>query len=231
MRLLADSGENGVRLTRNMDPDAQKTFFDLGRNDRIDGFDDYDEWRSAVANAEDVDAAEAGRYAQRIDRAAKRDNIADVDEILDDTTPSTDAVTGESGEAASAVRYADEGSKIEVEMEPGNNNYYDMSVTGNGRSEYVEVKTRANGDVNERYISEKIGDMNSKHNDALDDDGLNVEENSQVLEIRTRSESDELSSIRDDAKRALKIKDREGDVHVDEIRLVADNGDVVTIES
>ncbi|WP_155119977.1 hypothetical protein [Haloarcula rubripromontorii] len=226
-RLFADSGENGIRLTRNMDPDAQKTFFDLGRKDRIDGFDEYDEWRSAVANAEDVDAEEAGRYAQRVDSAAKRDKIEDVDEILDDTTPRTDAVAGESGEAASAVRYADEGDEIEVEMEPGETDAYDMSVKGNDRSEYVEVKTRSGGDVDYAYISEQVSEMNKKHDNALKDSKLDVSENSQVLEIRTRSGADELSSAQNAAETVLDDRVR---AQLDEIRLVAENGDTITVK-
>jgi hypothetical protein len=51
-----------------------------------------------------------------------------------------------------------------------------------------------------------------------------------VLEIRTRSEADDLSSIRQEARTALDIKSREGDVELDEIRLVARNGDTVTVE-
>ncbi|WP_188854277.1 hypothetical protein, partial [Haloarcula argentinensis] len=149
-QLFADSGEDGIRLTRHMDSNVQKTFFDLGRDNRIDGFDDFDQWRSAIANAENVDAAEAGQYTKRVDRTAGREDIEDVGEILDDTVPETDAVTGESGEAASAVRYADDGA--EVEMEPGQNDDYDMAVTEGEETEYVEVKTRAEDDVNYKYI-------------------------------------------------------------------------------
>ncbi|WP_154020779.1 VWA domain-containing protein [Haloarcula sp. CBA1115] len=224
-RLLADSGEDGVRLTRNIDSDAQEIFFDLGRNDRIDGFDDFDEWRSAIANAEDVDAAEAGRYAERVDSAATRDNIDDVHEILDETTPRTDAVAGESGEAASAIRYADDGA--EVEMEPGQTDAYDMSVEEGGTTEYVEVKTRADNDVDYNYINTQISEMNKKHNNALDDPELDVSENAQVLEIRTRAPSDELSSAQTAAENVL---DDRVDAQVDEIRLVAENGDTVTVE-
>lgn len=208
-----------------MGTDTRETFFTLGTENRIDNFDDFDEWRSAVANAEDVDAAEAGRYAERVDAVANRENIDDIESIL---APSTDSVAGESGEAASAVQYADNGA--DVEIEPGNRDYYDMAVTEDGQTAYVEVKTRASGDVNERYISDRISDMNNKYDSALDDSGLDVEENTRVLEIRTRAETDELSSIQEEAESAVAIRSREGDVEIDEIRLVAENGDTVTIE-
>ena len=120
-----------------MDSDTQETFFNLGQNDRINGFDDFDKWRSAVANAEDADTTEAGRYAKRIDQAADYENIDNLEDILDDTTPRTDAVAGESGEAASAIRYADDGADVEIES--GRNDDYDMSVKQGGQTEYVEV--------------------------------------------------------------------------------------------
>jgi hypothetical protein len=224
-QLFADSGEDGIRITRNMGPDAQETFFDLGTTDRIEGFDDFDEWRSALANAEDVDAAEAARYAERVDHAANRDNIEGVDDILDDTTPSTIQVAGESGEAASAIRYADDGA--EVEIEPGQTDAYDMSVEEGSATEYVEVKTRTQDDIDYQYINTQISEMNQKHTDAVDDPDLDVSENPQVLEIRTRAPSDELSSAETTVESVL--RDRV-EVQADEIRLVAQNGDIVTVE-
>jgi len=208
-----------------METDTQETFFTLGTDNRIDNFDDFDEWRSAVANAEDVDGAEAGRYAERVDSAATRDNIDDVHEILDETTQRTGAVAGESGEAASAIRYADDGA--EVEMEPGQTDAYDMSVEAGGTTEYVEVKTRADNDVDYNYINTQISEMDKKHNNALDDPELDVSENAQVLEIRTRAPSDELSSAQTASEDVL---DDRVDAQVDEIRLVAENGDTVTVE-
>lgn len=48
-----------------------------------------------------------------------------------------------------------------------------------------------------------------------------------MLEIRTRAESDELSSAQSAAETVL---DDRIEAQVDEIRLVAENGDTVTIE-
>ena len=223
--LVANTEGEGIRLVDEMDSDTQETFFNLGQNDRINRFDDFDRWRSAVANAEDVDTTEAGRYAERIDQAADYENIDNLEGILDDTTPRTDAVAGESGEAASAIRYADDGA--DVEIEPGRNGDYDMSIKQGGQTEYVEVKTRTEKDVDYMYVNTQISEMNRKYENALDDPNVDVSENPQVLEIRTRAESDELSSAQSAAETVL---DDRTEVQVDEIRLVAENGDTVTIE-
>ncbi|WP_049943762.1 hypothetical protein [Haloarcula argentinensis] len=69
--------------------------------------------------------------------------------------------------------------------------------------------------------------MNKKHNNALGDTDVDVSENPQVLEIRTRSPADELSSAQSTVETVL------GDrvtAQVDEIRWVADNGDTITVE-
>jgi len=155
-KLVGQTGDDGVELIDGMNTQNRETFFSLGTRDRFGEFDDFDTWRTAVANAEDVDAAKASRYAARVDRAADRDNIEDVDKILDDTIPSTDDVAGESGEAASAIRYADDGADVTIEPGSSDIDYYDMAITRGEQTEYVEVKTRASGDVTERYISERI---------------------------------------------------------------------------
>ncbi|GAA3880009.1 hypothetical protein GCM10022627_36240 [Haloarcula argentinensis] len=81
--------------------------------------------------------------------------------------------------------------------------------------------------MNYKYIDTQISDMNKKHNNALGDTDVDVSENPQVLEIRTRSPADELSSAQSTVETVL------GDrvtAQVDEIRWVADNGDTITVE-
>jgi hypothetical protein len=69
--------------------------------------------------------------------------------------------------------------------------------------------------------------MNRKYENALDDPNVDVSENPRVLEIRARAGSDELSSAQSAAETVL---DDRIEAQVDEIRLVAENGDTVTIE-
>ena len=88
-------------------------------------------------------------------------------------------------------------------------------------------ETRTEKDVDYMYSSTQISEMNRKYENALDDPNVDVSENPQVLEIRTRAESDELSSAQSAAETVL---DDRTEVQVDEIRLVAENGDTVTIE-
>ena len=103
-----------------------------------------------------------------------------------------------------------------------------MSIKQGGQTEYVEMKTRTENDVDYMYINTQVSDMNKKYKNALDDPDVDVSENPQVLEIRTRAESDELSSAQSAAETVL--NDRT-EAQVDEIRLVAENGDTVTVES
>jgi len=69
--------------------------------------------------------------------------------------------------------------------------------------------------------------MNRKYENALDDPNVDVSKNLRVLEIRTRAGADELSSAQSTAETVL---DDRIEAQVDEIRLVAENGDTVTIE-
>jgi hypothetical protein len=115
----------------------------------------------------------------------------------------------------------------EVEIEPGRNDDCDMSIKQGGQPEYVEVETRTEKDVDYMYVNTQISEMNRKYKNALDDLNVDVSENPRVLEIRARAGSDELSSAQSAAETVL---DNRIEAQVDEIRLVAENGDTVTIE-
>jgi hypothetical protein len=111
-------------------------------------------------------------------------------------------------------------------VEPGSGDY-DFAVQRDSQTEYVELKTRTANDPDYRYIQTQTSEMKEKHTDAVDDPELDVSENSQVLEIRTRAPSDELSSAESAVENVL--SDRV-EAQVDEVRLVAENGDIVTVE-
>jgi hypothetical protein len=102
-----------------------------------------------------------------------------------------------------------------------------MSIRQGGQPEYVEVETRTEKDVDYMYVSTQISEMNRKYKNALDDLNVDVSENPRVLEIRARVGSDELSSAQSTAETVL---DDRIEAQVDEIRLVAENGDTITIE-
>ena len=115
----------------------------------------------------------------------------------------------------------------EVEIGPSRNDDYDMSVKQVGQPEYVEVETRTEKDVDYMYVNTQISEMNRKYENALDHLNVDVSKNPRVLVIRTRAGSDELSSAQSAAETVL---DDRIEAQVNEIRLVAENGDTVTIE-
>ena len=89
------------------------------------------------------------------------------------------------------------------------------------------METRTEKDVDYMYVNTQISEMNRKYENALDDPNVDVSENPRVLVIRTKAGSDELSSAQSAAETVL---DDRIEAQVDEIRLVAENGDTVTIE-
>jgi len=88
-------------------------------------------------------------------------------------------------------------------------------------------ETRTEKDVDYMYSSTQISEMNRKYENALDDPNVDVSKNLRVLEIKTREGANELSSAQSTAETVLNGRI---EAQVDEIRLVAENGDTVTIE-
>ncbi|EMA26716.1 hypothetical protein [Haloarcula argentinensis] len=114
-----------------------------------------------------------------------------------------------------------------VEPEPGNG-AYDLKVTNGGNKEFVEVKTRTASGFTEKWVGEKIEDINDKYSSAQEADVIGITEDNSVLELRARGEATSKSS----AKEAVRDAASEADeVNANEIRVVFENGDVVSVKS
>lgn len=222
-RLFANAGADGIRLVREMDADTQRKFFDVGENGRFSGFHRFDDWRSSVAKA-DVDTSEGQTYINRIDRAAGHSNIDGADELVREVADNPNQVVGQNGEAGSALRYADDGHDVEVE--PGDGGY-DLAVTRDQQTEFVEVKTRDGNGVSDTWVDNQISSINKKYRNAQDSD-TDISKQDSVLELRTNGDASDLESAKEIVESVVSRRQR---VQAGEIRIVSKSGDVVTLET
>lgn len=132
-------------------------------------------------------------------------------------------LTGQYGEARSALEYAEGGTKVTVE--PGDG-IYDLG-SGKGNSQLVEVKTReADKDMDYPWVRDKIGEMNENHENALDGD-LDLDESTRVLELRTSAESTGMDGLRSVVQTAIRDS---ANKKFDTVRIKTDDGSANTIE-
>jgi|GEM_PF-3443975 len=208
-----------------MDSTRRQQFFDVGDTDAYSDFARVDSWRTSVTYAYRrgyVDDDAVRRHIDYVTDAKKKDNIQNPEQLMDEVADNPRQISGQNGEAASAFRYADDGS--EVELEPGNGDY-DLAVDDGYTSKtYVEVKTRAGGnDIDADWVDSKLGSVNNKFDNA----DSKVSEDQSVLELRTQAPKSELDSAETAVNHA--IDSYGGTIHAKEIRIVANDGTVRTV--
>jgi hypothetical protein len=217
LRHLADNPQ-GVQLVNELGAGQTKELFSLAVSNT-----DNVQLRGNLFTVygQGVPAAEIDSYLTSLSRARQLDNINNRPGLVNDISGSgitPEKFQGQRGEAASAIRYADDGG--EVTVEPGQGNY-DIAVSRGSTTEYIEVKTRTTGDIDFLYARGKISDMNRKFDKALSDPGVNPSSNDVVLEIRAKSTSSSLDEIRGNIQDALGDSQR---VKIDKIRVIMDDG-------
>ena len=123
----------------------------------------------------------------------------------------------------SAIHYADDGATVRVE--PGRGDY-DLAVTRDGRTEFVEVKTpNPDTQLSSRYWDRQMSEMNKKFDNAD-----NVIREDAVLEVHTTKRASELETAVGELEIMFdtRIKKNFG-----EVRIHSTNADtrVVTVDS
>ncbi len=194
-------------------------------------FESADQFRTAIIrHGEQVDSDRLNRYISDLDAAQSHENIENIKGLTQEAanTRSAEArgdITGQYGETKQALKYAEEGKRVEVE--PGDG-ALDLKVTDGSSKELVEVKTRVKGkDTDYQYISGKLTAVERKVNNAKANPDVDVSDSDVVLEINTGTKGSDLESTKSAARQA--VEDSTGDLAVDKIRLVADDGSVETI--
>ncbi|AXR83280.1 hypothetical protein [Natrarchaeobaculum sulfurireducens] len=214
---------NGHRVLNDLGPERTNQLFDLSFTRA-----DAEQFRAnIIRHGDTIGDQRLGQYIDDVTAARSSDSIQNserlVTEAADEGIPASQ-IRGQAGEARSAVQYADTGADVIVE--PGRTEAYDLAVTRSGRTEYVEVKTRApTSNVDERWVSTKIDEMNNKYNNARADPDIDVTNNERVLEIRTSSDTSNLELARSETESALTTRQMTGSsTEIDEIRLVSSDG-------
>jgi len=133
---------------------------------------------------------------------------------------------GQSGEARSAVRYAEEGATVDVE--PGDGEF-DLRIRNDG-TEYIEVKSRR-GIPDFQWTDDKIGEINDKLERVANDPDIDATSENTIMEIQTTIESNRLEEARSEIISAVETRRiGGGDINFDQIRLELADGTSTTID-
>ncbi|WP_256532927.1 hypothetical protein [Halovivax cerinus] len=199
-RLVRSTRGHGIRLVDDLDDEAFEAFVRMDHQPGFKGSPDFDQWRKNLALGESgLDSWGVSGYLTNVHKAANHPRITKPDGLVTDITgDGADAaqIRGQIGEARSAVRYADDGA--EVAVEPGNGGY-DLGITRNGQTEYVDVKT-AGGEtpLGGGFWRRQVDSMNDKFENADD-----VAREDAVLEVQTKKGASELDDAVSELNTAL----------------------------
>ncbi|ELZ29673.1 putative calcium-binding protein [Halosimplex carlsbadense 2-9-1] len=186
--------------------------------------------KNVLRHGDEVGARRVDGYIDDISTARSHDRIENADGLTDEAAEegaSASQIRGQAGEAKRAIHHAERGDNVVVE--PGRNDHYDLLVSRDSGTEYVEIKTRSiDGDIDYNYVSDKLSEMKRKQRNARSDSDFDLADTEQVLEINTGSAAADLETAKDAAKQAM--NDR-ANVAADTIRLVADDGTTVVVSS
>lgn len=222
-RLVDLADDDGIRLVDDLDTDALESFTRMESNPGFEDVSEYefDLWRANVAlGSGNLDASVVNRYVNNMDEAGRSSRISNEWGLGSEVVDSAGKRKGKRGEAASAVRYADDGA--EVTVEPGNGDY-DLEVVQGGQTEYVEVKTRGlTKEIDTKWAGDQFREMNKKYENAKNDPDVDLTTSGQVLELRTNEDPSRLSKVVDEVQIAVDTPG--GERNFNKIRIVMGDG-------
>jgi len=231
-RLLARTDEDGVRLVNdldNLEGDQIQTFLSTEEIDGFNSFSEWDQWRKSIAtsyNRPEVEQSEVSNYIENIRQAGDSQNINNEVGLIEELVDSEGSLLGQSGEARSAVRYAEEGATVDVE--PGDGEF-DLRIQNDG-TEYIEVKSRR-GIPDFQWTDDKIGEINDKLERVANDPDIDATSENTIMEIQTTIESNRLEEARSEIISAVETRRiGGGDINFDQIRLELADGTSTTID-
>lgn len=218
-QLIRDADGAGTKLIDDLGDGALDDLLDTESAPGFDDFSRWDKWRNSLATAnEEIDITEIERYIDDVRMAGDLDNVENAKGLVRELTDSSDQFLGQSGEAASTVRYADEGADVAVE--PGDGEF-DLAVTDQDGTEFVEVKT-TRAEIDFRDVNERIVEVNKKVDDAMSNPDIEVSQDNAVLEIQIRDADMSTDNIDDAIQSAIDTRQANAEaIRMNEIRVLS----------